>query len=194
MRAITSVLALIFALLVTSCGGPGSRAKAPGGELNARDVIVGKWEGIQDNEGLNSYIVGYEFGPDNTVKIMCLDAKEPIKGTYKFLNDYTLEMEYEATDEAKKTFAEASRTYKSVRKEAAAKDNSGKVPGKILGPMQGVFARIPDELPAKEKLTVTVRPIPAGNAKDAPTTPGVEMVLTNENEFSHVFRKQPAKE
>jgi hypothetical protein len=193
MRAVLCIPVLTSCLLLLSCGGPGSKAKAPG-ELKAPDVIVGKWDGKKDEGGLNSYIVDYEFGADNTVTVTCLNAKEPIKGKYKFANDYTLEMEYEATDEAKKVYAEAARAYKTTRREAAAKDNGGQVPPQILGPMQGMFARIPDELPAKEKLTINVRPVPAGSGKDAPSSPAIEMVLTNEKNFLHVFRKRQASE
>jgi hypothetical protein len=179
MRAITSILVMAGCFALLSCDNPGSRAKAPG-ELNPPDVIVGTWVAKKDESGRESYIVGYEFGPDHSAKVICLNAKEPIKGKYQFTNDYTLKMEYEATAEAKRTFAEASKVFRRSDGETAIQDKGA--------PTSHPF---PEELPKSETFTINVRPVPfAGGGTNAPATPGIELILTNERNFSLVFRKQ----
>lgn len=151
MRAITSISIFAAYLSLSSCDNPGSKAKAPG-ELRPRDVIVGTWVAKRDEGSKEPYIATFEFGPDHSAKLMCSNAKEPIKGKYQFTNDYTLKIDYEATDEARRTFA---------------------------------------DLPASETFTINVRPVStAGVGGNAPATLGIELILTNEKNFSLVFRKQ----
>jgi hypothetical protein len=190
MRAILLALTAMICLILTSCsGGPGSQATAPGGLL-AKDHIVGTWKSMPDEQGRDAYILRCQFGDDHSLKMTCLGAKEPITGKYTFDGDYKIEMEYEATPQATAMYAEAVKTYKDARWKAAADDNGGVVPPQIQGPMQGMFARIPDELPARETLKIIVRSLQGSSAGNASPSGGLEMVLSNEKDFSIVLRKQ----
>jgi hypothetical protein len=183
MRAIRLVLVLVSCLLLASCDNPGSKAKAPG-ELKAPEVIVGKWVGKKDGQGGDSYIGSYEFGTDHSVRVMCLNAEKPITGKYQFTNDYTLQLEYEGTSESRKAFAEAAKAFRMSAADTAIKDKGG-----------AARSQIPNELPAKEILTINVRSVPAvGGGSGAPAHPAIELILTNEKGISHIFRKQPGNE
>jgi hypothetical protein len=185
MRAMLFTLSIIAVLGLSSCGGgPGSKAKSAGSEIKPRDVIVGVWK-IKRNDPLDPHIQSYEFAADNTVKVMCLNAKEPIKGKYTFVNDYAMEVEYDATEEARQAYAAAVKAYKDSGTETAKKD-SGKITPQIQGNMAAMFGRIPDDLPAKEKLTVLVRSIPAGDGDKH----GAELIVKNEKDFSLTYRKE----
>jgi hypothetical protein len=185
MRAVLYPLTIIAVLGLASCGGgPGSKAKSAGSEIKPQDVIVGVWK-IKKNDPLDPHIQGYEFAADNTVKVMCLNAKEPIKGKYTFVGDYTMEVEYDATEDARQAYAAAVKAYKDSGTETAKKD-SGKIMPQIQGAMAGMFGRIPNELPAKERLTVLVKALPAGDGGKH----GAEMIVKNEKDFSLTYRKE----
>jgi len=188
MRLVPVILAVAAGLIVAACGDnrPDSQAKAAA-DLKPREAIVGSWT-IKTEESPEPYIRGYDFAADNTVKIHCSGAKEPIKAKYAFVNDYTMEVEYDATEEARKSYADAVKAYKEGSKEAAKKD-SGIIGGGAAGAMAGMFARIPDQLPAKEMLTVIVKSVPsAGNQGGDKSS--AEMILKNSQDFSLVYRKE----
>jgi hypothetical protein len=189
MRAVSVALTAVVGLVLASCGGgqPGSQAKAAA-DLKPRDVIVGAWK-IKKEDPLDPHVQGYDFAADNTVKVHCLGTKDPISGKYVFLNDYTIEVEYDAGEEAKKAYADAVKAYKNSGTEVA-KQDGGKVPGQIQGAMAGMFGRIPDQLPEKETLTVIVKSVQASGDKQAGGKPGTEMIVKNAKDFSLVYRKE----
>jgi len=187
MRTVLVILVASVGLVLTSCGGqPGSQAKTVA-TLKPRDVIVGVWQ-IKQGDPLDPFIVSYEFAADNTLKLHCKDAKEPIKGKYTFVNDYAVEVEYEATEEGRQAYAAAVKAHKSGGT-AAAKKESGNIPPAIQGAMANMFGRIPDQLPAKEKLKIAVKSVNPGGTKQAGEHSSVEMILENEKQYTLRFRK-----
>jgi hypothetical protein len=157
MRALL-VPIVAASLVLASCGNPrGSQARSVAADIKPSDVIVGTWT-IKREDSLNPHIQGYEFAADNTVKVTLFGAKQPIMGKYAFANDYTLEMEYDADEAARKAYANAVGAYKKSD-------------------------RIPDQLPAKEKLTIAVKSVKTGDK------PGFEMIVENEKNFSLIYRK-----
>jgi hypothetical protein len=186
MRAMIFIL-VASALVLASCGGqPGSQAKTVA-TLNPRDVIVGVWQ-IQPGDPLEPYIVSFEFASNNTLKLLCQGAKEPIKGKYTFVNDYAVEVEYEATEEARQAYAAAVKTFKESH-HGVAKQEDGKIQPQIAGAMANMFGRIPDQLPATEKLKIAVKSINPSGTKQAGVQAGFEMILENEKQYTLRFRR-----
>jgi hypothetical protein len=189
MRSVAFILAASVGLIVTSCGGsdqPGSQAKTVA-TLKPHDLIVGVWQ-IKKDDPLEPFIVSFEFAANNTLKMHCQGAKEPIKGKYTFVNDYAIEVEYEATEEARKAYAAAVKGHKSSGV-AAAKSETGEIPPQIQGAMAGMFGRIPDQLPAKEKLQIAVKSVSPGGTQQPGERSGFEMLLENEKQYTLRFRK-----
>jgi hypothetical protein len=187
MRAVPVILAACVGLISSSCGGgqPRSPVNAATG-LKPRDVFVGSWK-IKKEDALETHVEGYDFAADNTLKVHYVGAKELIKGTYTFLDDFTVEVAYDATEEAKKAYADAVKAYKTSDASLA---KQGKVAAQVQGAIAGIFARIPDQLPATEKLTVFVKSVPAAGDKQTGDKRDTEMTVKGANDFSVVYRKE----
>jgi hypothetical protein len=146
MRALGLLVAGGFALLITSCGsGSGKVATNDVVPVSKyKEMLVGKWKA----DGNDQLVQAYEFGPDNKVKVAFHGMKEPVEGKYSWAGDRDLELEYQASDAAKKDYAAAVKAHKDpLRKQAEAGGPIGDAVRKSL-------EAIPDELPAKEKVKV----------------------------------------
>jgi hypothetical protein len=138
----------------------------------------------------------YEFAKDGTMTLTCIGAKDPIQGKYTFVNEYTIEIEYQPTEEGRKAYANAFNEYKKQLK-ATITPEGVKVDGQALATLQQMIGRLTDELPTKEKLTVNMRSIQASTtdadkSKEGSKSELLEMQLTNEKGHPAAFRKLAA--
>jgi hypothetical protein len=144
MRTFCLLVAGGLGLLLASCGNSGpARTDTVTPVSKYKEMIVGKWEA----EGGEQLVQVYEFAPDGKVKVTFKGMKEPVPGNYTWTGDRELTFEYQATEEAKKGFADSVKAYKEpMRKQAQGGGPIGDAMKKSLDAM-------PDELPAKEKVT-----------------------------------------
>jgi hypothetical protein len=177
MRSTLAVLVVVVSFNLSACdNGPDSHAKAVVSETKPQDVLVGRWE-VKDEHWFKPHIQGYEFAADQTAKLLLLGRTRPLPAKYHFIDDYTLELEYDRTDDTCDEYSRAVRgCMRSIRHTSA-------LPTSEYG-----LDRIPTELPAKEKLTISLRTLGKGIMGGGLATK-YEMVIENEKEFSLVYRK-----
>jgi hypothetical protein len=146
MRAPCLLVAGSLALLVVSCGSGGGNVKpndvTPVSKY--KELLAGKW----DADGENQLVRTYEFGPDNKAAMTLKGVPAAFQGTYSWTGDREVEIEYQASAEAKKDYAAAVKAHKDPQRKMA---EGG---GPIADAVKKSLDAIPDELPAKEKVKV----------------------------------------
>jgi hypothetical protein len=131
-----------LALLLGACSGGNNHAPPP---LN-KQLLTGKWRSESDIQ----LIEGYDFADDGTVKVAIQGMKEPVSAHYAWSGERMLDLEYPEAADVRKAYSKAAKAYKDG---LAARVKSGDLPDKALGPMSGA---VPDELPPKETLQVSL--------------------------------------
>jgi hypothetical protein len=144
MRALCLVVVGGLGLLAASCGSGAVRTDDITPVSKYKEMIVGKWEA----DGKGQLVQGYEFGPDDKLKVILKGMADSIPGTYTWTGDKELELKYQAPEEVKKQYAAAIKAHKRPSKELAAKG------GPFGDTVQKNLDAIPDELPAAEKVKV----------------------------------------
>jgi hypothetical protein len=144
MRALGLLVAGGFGLLIASCssGKVTNNDNTPVSKY--KEMLVGKWNA----DGKEQLVQAYEFGPDNKFKMTVKGMPEVVEGKYSWVGDRELELEYQASDGAKKGFAAAVKAHKEPLLKTAAGG------GPIGDAVKKSLDMMPDELPAKEKVKV----------------------------------------
>jgi hypothetical protein len=144
MRALCLFAAGGLCLLLASCGGKTLPPNDVTPVSKYRELIGGKWEADNDRQLVQTY----EFGPEDKLTVTVKGMKEPIHGTYHWVGDKEVELEYQAPADQKKDYAAAIKARKQPDEQMA------RGQGPIADAVRKSLEAIPDELPEKEKAKV----------------------------------------
>jgi hypothetical protein len=144
MRVLCLLGATALGLLITSCGSGTVKTDpvVPVGKY--KEMLVGKW--VADTP--NQLVQAYEFGPDDKFKMTVKGITGAIEGKYSWVGDRELELEYQASEAAKKEYVAAVQASKEPLRKTA--EGGGPIGDAVKKSMDA----IPDELPAKETVKV----------------------------------------
>jgi hypothetical protein len=99
-------------LLLAACGGPKANNAPPA--VN-RSLLAGKWE-AREKEQLFQTI---EFKDDKSFLLTIYQMPASVTGTYSWSGDTAITLEYQFTDESKKTCMDALAAYRQHLKDRA---------------------------------------------------------------------------
>ncbi|HZT79232.1 MAG TPA: hypothetical protein VFA26_03360, partial [Gemmataceae bacterium] len=124
MRAARVLLVGTLGLLLAACTGAKDKGKdnvrADLGK--PKDLIVGKWKAADPAQ----LVQVCEFADDGTLKVTLKDVREAAAGKYRFTDDSTMEVEFQAPAEVKKAYRESVKAAKKAAAEAAGAGAVGK--------------------------------------------------------------------
>lgn len=151
MRALSLILAGGLSLLISACGGDsnGGRTNPEGVTPVSKynELIVGRWQNIDESE----FIQSYEFAPEDTLKMTVKGMAEPFSARYRWAGDRQLEFEFEASDQVKKRYTAAVNAYKEpIRKRLG----EGKLDGRAATGMKISMDAVADQVPVKQTIQV----------------------------------------
>src|SRR5437660_1645756 len=99
-------------LALSACGSKQTHAPPP---LN-HDLLIGRWE----SEDADQFVQGYEFGPDQSVRVSIWRGPE-IAATYSWTANTVLALEYHPSEDVKKRYKETLTAYRDDIKKRASK-------------------------------------------------------------------------
>lgn len=142
MRA-TFLLLGSLALFLGACSGKGGSHAPP--SLN-KEWLTGKWENVSTAQ----FLTGYDFDSDGTMRMTFKGMKQPVKGSYTWTSDRTVEVEYPSDAEVRREYEKAAKEYK--------KDVKEKIDSKLLSDRAGpsILGMVPDKMLDKETLRVGI--------------------------------------
>jgi hypothetical protein len=143
MRA-TFVLIGTLAVVLGACSSKkgGSHAPPP---LD-KSLLTGKWKNPSDG----SFLAGYDFDADGTLKMKIRGMKEPVPGKYTWTGERTMDVEYSAAPDVQKDYETAAKSFKEdVQERVKNKELDGRAGS-------GMISVVKDKLPAKESFTVGI--------------------------------------
>ncbi len=108
--------------------------------------LTGKWK--YDSE--TSFLAGYDFAADGTMKMKIRGMKDPVPGKYAWTGERTVDVEYSQEADVKKAYEAAAKAFRDdVEQRVKNKELDGRAGS-------GMLVVVKDKLPDKESFRVAV--------------------------------------